>query len=242
MNDTEKCPQYPLDPALLEKRLGHEFRDRELLRVALTHSSYSNELRARGQIVRYNERMEFLGDSVLSIVTSEYLFAHYPSMPEGDLSPVRASAVCEEALYRYAKEISLGDYLLLGKGEAHDGRNKKSILADAFEAVLAALFLDGGADAVKPFLLPFLTEEITEIVRSGSYKDFKTELQQFIQQDRGEHPEYFVVSEEGPAHKKTFEVEAMLNSNVIGRGKGSSKREAEQQAAREALRLFGLLN
>ena len=232
---------FPKELSLLEARLGHIFSDSSILRTALTHSSYSNELRAHGIFIKYNERMEFLGDAVLQIVTSEYLFSKYPDMPEGDLSPVRASAVCEEALYRYAKDVSLGDFLLLGKGEEHDGRNKKSILADAFEAVLAALFLDGGIAAVKPFLLPFLTEEIGRIVETGSYKDYKTELQQFIQADRGEHPDYFVVSESGPAHKKLFEVEAMLNSNVIGRGKGASKREAEQQAAKEALRLFGLI-
>ena len=233
--------KFPKELSLLESRLGHVFSDSSLLRTALTHSSYSNELRAHGVFIAYNERMEFLGDAVLQIVTSEYLFTKYPDMPEGDLSPVRAGAVCEEALYRYAKEISLGNYLLLGKGEEHDGRNKKSILADAFEAVLAALFLDGGIGAVKPFLLPILSEEIEVIVRTASYKDYKTELQQFIQADRGEHPDYFVVSESGPAHKKLFEVEAMLNSNVIGKGKGASKREAEQQAAREALRLFGLI-
>ena len=233
--------KLPKDLSLLEERLGHTFSEPAYLRTALTHSSYSNELRAHGTVIKYNERMEFLGDAVLQIVTSEYLFTTYPDLPEGDLSPIRASAVCEEALFRCAKAISLGDYLLLGKGEEHDGRNKKSILADAFEAVLAALFLDGGIGAVKPFLLPILSEEVDEIVRTASYKDYKTELQQFIQADRGEHPEYFVVSESGPAHKKLFEVEAMLNSNVIGRGKGSSKREAEQQAAKEALRLFGLI-
>lgn len=232
----------PFDPAELEEKLGYKFKNRNLLMTALSHSSYSNELKARGVQVKCNERLEFLGDSVLSIVTSEHLFENFPLLPEGELTKIRAAVVCEKALHKYSQKIGLGDYLLLGHGEEHtNGRSRPSILADAFEAVLAAIYLDcdGNLDRVKTYLLPFVCEEIDEVVSRASSTDNKTKLQQIVQMAEGEVLEYVLVGESGPDHNKTFEVEARLNSNVIGRGKGHSKREAEQLAAKEALSLFG---
>ena len=164
----------------------------------------------------------------------------HPELPEGDLSKIRAGTVNEKALSKFARSIDLGKYLLLGRGEdLTQGRSRPSILADAFEALLAAIYLDGGIENVKKFLLPLVSQEIKSMIDSGSFRDYKTMLQQIVQQEQGEILEYVVTGESGPPHMRTFEVEAHLNSNVIGRGKGHSKREAEQQAAREALKLFG---
>ena len=225
----------------LEKTVGHHFSDPAVILEALTHSSYSNEVRTHGIVLPCNERMEFLGDSVLSIITSDYLFRTHPDLPEGDLSKIRAGTVNEKALSKFARQIGLGRYLLLGHGEEMtQGRSRPSILADAFEALLAAIYLDsGGLEEVHVFLLPFISSEIGAMIESGSFRDYKTLLQQIIQQQQGELLEYVTVRESGPPHLRVFEVEAHLNSNVIGHGTGHSKREAEQQAAREALRLFG---
>ena len=226
-----------------EQNIGYKFKNSELIKTALTHSSYSNELRAKKISLNCNERLEFLGDSVLSIIVSEYLFIENKYLPEGELTKFRAELVCEKALSKYALEIGLGEYIFLGHGEEkNNGRNRRSIIADAFEALLAAIYLDSGNDkaTVAKFLLPFVKAEIEEIASQGrSITDYKTTLQQFVQQSDGDFLEYTVVSESGPDHMKTFEVEAKLNSNVIGRGKGRSKREAEQNAAKQALELFG---
>lgn len=232
----------PLDKALLEERLGYKFNNSALLEEALTHSSYVNEHKNRGIELECNERLEFLGDSVLSIIVSRYLFGEYSSRQEGDLTKIRAAVVCEKALAKYAKEISLGDYLYLGNGEdKNNGRTRASITSDAFEAVLGAFYIDTGYDAkrVSEFLLPFVIKEIDFIRKGEAFTDYKTALQQIIQQADGEKLVYTVISECGPDHDKTFTVEARLNSNVIGTGCGSSKRAAEQAAAREALSLFG---
>ena len=225
----------------LEAALGYTFRDKSLIEVALTHSSYSNEMKGRGVVLPCNERLEFLGDSVLSIISSEYLYSHYTQRPEGDLTRMRAEIVCERALSGYAMSIGLGEYLYLGRGEEkNQGRTRKSILADAFEAVLGAMYLDAGAagkKTVSRFLLPFLIEELAAL--GGHIQDYKTLLQQIIQQVEGELLEYVTVAESGPDHCKSFVVEARLNSNVIGCGEGGSKREAEQKAAKQALVLFG---
>ncbi len=234
--------RLPLEKELLEKRIGYSFENKELLCEALTHSSYVNEHKGRGEELECNERLEFLGDSVLSIIVSRYLFGEYSSRQEGDLTKIRAAVVCEKALAKYAKEISLGDYLRLGNGEdKNNGRQRASITSDAFEALLGAFYIDSGYNAqrVSEFLLPFVKEEIEFIRKGTAFTDYKTALQQIIQQAEGERLEYTVVSEEGPDHDKTFTVEARLNSNVIGRGNGPSKRAAEQNAAKEALSLFG---
>ena len=231
---------YPLPYSELENTIGYVFTDKSHIVLALTHSSYSNEMKSKDTGCECNERLEFLGDSVLSYVTSRYLYKTFPNLPEGHLSPIRAAAVCEKTLYKLALEISLGDYLFLGHGESATGRTSSSILSDAFEALLAAIFLDGGIEPVEKFLMPRIVKEIDQITKSGSYLDFKTELQQLVQKEKGSILEYVTVGESGPAHKRVFEVEARLNGNVIGQGIGNSKREAAQNAAREALALFGI--
>lgn len=224
----------PAPLSLLEDRIGYKFNNKEYLHLAVIHKSYGSE-----EKTDCNERLEFLGDSVLSFVTSKYLYEKYPERPEGELSPIRAKAVCEGTLQKLARQISLGDHLYLGHGEElQGGRTKDVILADAFEALLAAIFLDGGIEPVRKFLLPIIAGEIEQIVDNGTAIDDKSALQQFIQQEKGAILEYAVVAERGPAHMKEFEVEARLNGNVIGRGTGMSKRAAEQNAAREALKLF----
>lgn len=233
--------QYPFSTEELENKIGYKFVNVNNLLLALTHSSYSNEMKARDIKTDCNERLEFLGDSVLSYVTSEYLYSEFPYLPEGDLSRIRASAVCEKSLHKLASSIGLGDYLLLGNGEENtNGRKRPSILADAFEALLAAIYLDGGIETVKKFLLPIIIPEISEITQKGKDLDYKTSLQQIIQQEKGDLLEYVITDETGPAHMKEFTVEARLNGNVIGRGIGGSKRAAEQNAAKEALSLFGI--
>ena len=229
------------DMGRLEKAIGYTFKDKELLREAVTHSSYAHELKTKKIEVKCNERLEFLGDSVLSLVTSEYLFKQYGALPEGDLTHIRAALVQSQSLARYAQSIELGEYLYLGHGEEKN-RHRQSILEDAFEALLAAIYLDAGEnglDEIRRFLVPIIKNEISS-GESMLHSDAKTELQQLTQISDGATPTYVIVGESGPDHQKTFEVEVRLNSNVIGHGTGHSKREAEQNAAREALKLFGI--
>ena len=231
--------------AELQKTIGYTFKDEGLLERALIHSSYSNEMGLKNHHMYCNERLEFLGDSVLSLITSKYIYLTFSDRPEGELTRMRAELVCERALSGYAESIGLGNYLLLGIGEEkNNGRQRKSILADAFEALLAAIYLDAGdegLETVRCFLLPFITKEIESIKANRGFNgDPKTLLQQFVQQAEGDFLEYVVVGESGPDHMKTFCVEARMNSNVIGKGQGRSKREAEQNAAREALKLFSV--
>lgn len=225
---------------LLEEKIAYTFKDKSLLETALTHSSFANECRARGESVKYNERLEFLGDSVLSLVASVYLFKGNRNLFEGDLTKIRAGIVCENALYDYALDIGLGDYLRLGHGEeVTGGRKRKSILSDAVEALLAAIYLDGGFEKARKFILPYLSVAAEKLIKEGSAEDYKTILQKFVQQNRGDILEYVLTDETGPSHKKTFTYNVLLNNNVIGSGKGSSKRDAEQEAAKQALILFG---
>ena len=219
-----------------EKILGYKFDNLNLLETAVTHSSYANE---RGNGHKYNERLEFLGDSVLGFVTADYFFNHMRDFPEGQLTKLRAATVCEDACFDYAKEIELGTYMLLGKGEEKTGgRQRSSILADAFEAVIAAIYLDGGIDPAREFILRFIIPAIEK--QQVTFKDYKTVLQEVIQKNPEEKLTYVLVGESGPDHDKKFEVEVHLNSNVIGRGEGRTKKHAEQEAAREALELMGL--
>lgn len=220
----------------LQRIIDYKFNNESLLKEALTHSSYANEHHKK---FNCNERLEFLGDAVLSIVVSDYIFANCPKLPEGELTKLRASLVCEKSLHKFAKEIELGKFLLLSHGEIRSGgKNRPSILADAFEAVIAAIYLDGGIEPARKHILRFVVPEV-EHRSSTSFKDFKTTLQEIIQKNPGEKLEYILVSSTGPDHDKHFKVEVHLNSNVIGRGGGRSKKEAEQQAAREALELMG---
>jgi len=222
------------------EKIGRDFKDISLLKTALTHSSYANELKSKGVKSECNQRLEFLGDSVLSIITSEYIYTKLKDCKEGELTRIRAIIVCEDSLYKFAESIGAGEALFLGHGEIiSNGRKRKSILADAFEAILGSIFLDGGLEAAKKFLFKFIIQPIEDIVNQGEIKDYKSVLQQMIQQNSGEILEYTLVSETGPAHEKTFEVHAKLNNNVVGEGKGMSKKEAEQNAAKEALALFG---
>lgn len=219
----------------LENLIGYKFNDRSYLVEALTHSSYANE-RHDGTVC--NERMEFLGDAVLSIVTAEYLYQKFPDMPEGKLSKLRSSLVCTQSLSSFAKQINLGSFLLLGKGEAiSGGASRPSILENAFEALIAAIYLDGGMEPAKKHIIRFLSAEIEN--QRISFKDYKTALQEVVQQNPDETLNYVLVGESGPDHDKTFEAEVHLNSNVIGKGVGRSKKQAEQEAAREALKLMG---
>ncbi len=219
----------------LQNNLGYHFKNPALLARALTHSSYANE---RHVDTGDNERLEFLGDSVLGFITAEYLFANHRDFPEGELTKLRAYAVCEKSLFSYAEEIRLGNYLKLGKGEERTGgRTRPSVLSDAFEAVIAAIYLDGGMDEAKKFVLRFV---VPYVEAKPTFKDYKTMLQEVVQKNQGETLEYVLVSETGPDHDKCFTVEVHLNSNVIGRGVGGSKKKAEQNAAKEALELMGI--
>ncbi len=219
------------------QRIGYTFQNEQLLLIALTHSSYANEWK---HPLKNNERLEFLGDSVLSLVVAEYLFEHYKHLPEGELTKQRAALVCEKSLYDFAKQIDLGDMLLVGKGEEHTGgRERPSILADAFEAVIAAVYLDGGFEAAKRHVLRFIPKNLDMHANAG-LQDYKTILQEIIQKNKEEKVEYVLVLESGPDHNKRFEVEVHLNSNVIGVGVGHSKKQAEQNAAKEALLLMGV--
>ena len=222
--------------AAFEEKIGYSFKNKNLLHEALSHSSYANECK-KGR--NSNERLEFLGDSVLSIVISEHLFNHFKHLPEGELTKIRASLVCEKALFEFSKQISLGDFILLGKGEENTGgRNRPSIVSDAFEAVIAAVFLDGGMEAAREYVLGFIPKDLD---RSSVKKlqDYKTILQEIIQRNPEEKVEYVLRSQSGPDHDRHFVVEVCLNTNVIGHGEGHSKKQAEQQAAKEALRLMG---
>lgn len=221
----------------LQNKIGYHFKNKDLLKEALTHSSYANEHKA--QHIKYNERLEFLGDAVLSIVVSDYIFEHCPELPEGDLTKLRASLVCEKSLFEFAKKVNLGKYLILSKGERNNGgAERPSILSDAFEALIAAIYIDGGITPVTKHILNFVIPAIKNS-KKKRINDYKTTLQEIIQKNPGEQLEYVTVSESGPDHNKHFVVEVHLNSNIIGKGGGRSKKEAEQQAAREALELMG---
>ena len=225
-----------MDHSEFEKKIGYTFKKKELLHEALSHSSYSNEAK-RG--MNSNERLEFLGDSVLSIIVSEHLFRHFRHLPEGDLTKIRASLVCEKALFEFSKKIDLGKYILLGKGEENSGgRERPSIVSDAFEAVIAAIFLDGGMKAASKYVLSFIPKDLAAD-SSKSLHDYKTALQEIIQKNPEERVEYVLADQTGPDHDRKFVVQVRLNSNVIGTGEGHSKKQAEQAAAREALRLMG---
>jgi len=228
----------------IEQKLGYKYNNISLLENALTHSSFANETKARGKRAESNERLEFLGDSVLAVIASEYLYLRLKNYKEGELTKVRAAVVCEESLCNFAESLELGAALYLGNGEiASNGRNRKSILADAFEAVLGSVFLDGGLEAAKKFLLSFIEKAVDNVIKEGELQDYKSLLQQLIQQNgTGEVLEYVLVSESGPDHDKIFDISVALNNNILGQGRGRSKKIAEQNAAREALALFGVNN
>ncbi|MBQ9376327.1 MAG: ribonuclease III [Schwartzia sp.] len=221
----------------LSERLGVVFHDLSLLDQALTHTSYANES-VRRKVV-HNERLEFLGDAVLELATSTYLFKQFPMMPEGDLTKARASVVCEAALHRRASEMDLGEYLLLGHGEeVTGGRERPSILADAFEAVVGALYVDQGWQEASGYVLRQLRQELLEVGQGQSIKDYKTILQELIQRHPGQRIVYELLSAEGPDHAKVFTVAVRVNGLAYGVGTGRSKKAAEQHAAQQALSKF----
>ncbi|GAB6098475.1 ribonuclease III [Halanaerocella petrolearia] len=218
----------------LQEELEVEFDDLKLLERAITHKSYANENQELD--LKDNERLEFLGDSVLDLIISRYIFINYPEHPEGDLAKIRSVVVSSPILAQKAQEIKLGEYMLLGKGEEMTGgRKRNSILADAFEAVVGSIYLDQGLDKARDFVLDLLISKV-EIVEQGDYiRDYKTLLQELVQQDSNLRPEYKVIEEEGPDHNKHFTVEVTFADKILGVGTGFSKKEAEQQAAKKAI-------
>lgn len=217
----------------LEAKLGYVFQDRRLLENALMHSSYANENRAHG--CTSNERLEFLGDSVLGMVTATRLYQLYPDMPEGKMSRLRAELVCEQSLHAVALELRLGDYIRLGHGETRNGgRERPSILADAVEAIIAAMYLDGGLGPAKRFILDHILTGLAD-GQMHHVSDYKTDLQERVQRKPGQTLEYTLLSESGPDHNKTFTMNVLLNGQEIGQGSGRTKKEAEQAAAKCAL-------
>ena len=221
----------------LEENIKYSFKNITLLENALSHSSYANE-----KHLKYgsNERLEFLGDAVLSVIVADYLYKNFSDKPEGELTKLRASLVCEKSLCGFARSLKLGNFLLLGRGEElGGGRERDSILADAFEAVLAAIYLDGGMEAAREYVLHFIIEELSH-TEDEAFHDYKTILQEIIQRNPEERLSYVLCSESGPDHNKSFTVEVCLNSNVIGSGTGKTKKRAEQMAAKDALKLMGI--
>lgn len=224
----------PIELEELERCLDYHFKDPALLQQAITHKSYLNEARERFQ--KDNERFEFLGDAVLDLVISQDLLLNYPDTPEGELSKMKARIVSETALAKVARRLEIGRYLLLGRGEEiTQGRTKPSLLANALEAILAAIYLDGGLDSARHVIQKIFKSEFEELLKTEAFTDYKTELQELCQRDYEILPTYTVLTESGPDHQKTFEVQISIKGGVYGRGIGRSKKEAEQQAAREAL-------
>ncbi len=214
--------------------IGYKFTDESYLKTALTHSSFAHENKSANAL--FNERLEFLGDSVLGLVVSRYIFENYPNLPEGKLTKMRAAVVCETTLSDCAHNIDLGKYLILGKGEsASGGRTRPSILADAFEAIIAAIYLDSNLDVAREWVLSQLCEAIDAAANGKISKDFKTEFQEQAQKGGDVKISYKVVSESGPDHKKSFLVNVYLDGRLLGEGEGASKKKAEQMAAKNAL-------
>ncbi len=219
----------------LEKVLDYRFKNPAHLRLALTHSSYANELRSHK--AEYNERLEFLGDSVLGVIISEYVYKKNPDFKEGELTKTRSKIVCESTLAEVASEIELGEYMLFGKGEAlTGGRTRRSILADAFEALIAALYLDGGFEVVRPIIFKLMGEQIDLAEKGLIVDDYKTHLQEVVQMKKDNRIKYELLDEKGPDHRKSFRTAVKINTVVIGIGEGRSKKESEQEAAKMALR------
>jgi ribonuclease-3 len=222
------------DKALMEDVLNYKFKDESILLTALTHSSYANEARSEG--VKCNERLEFLGDAVLGFVIGSYLYKTFPDLPEGKLTKLRASVVCDQMLSRKAKALGIDKYLRLGKGEElTGGRERVSILEDAFESVIGAIYMDGGIEEAARFVLSQLKEEVATLNASHKVLDNKTSLQEILQRTSQAPIEYVVIGESGPAHNKLFKMEVRHNGRVLGSGIGKSKKEAEQHAAQVAL-------
>lgn len=220
----------------LERKLGYSFQNKKLLDTALTHSSYANE--KRRSAVKCNERLEFLGDSILGMVVAEYLYKNCPEMPEGKMTKLRAELVCEESLHEVAQQLGLGEYLYLGHGEEQTGgRTRTSILADAVEAIFAAIYLDGGRGQAEKVISEFILSKLENGVKIINH-DYKTTLQEIVQQGGSAVLSYELIGESGPDHNKLFTMQVSVNGNAVGSGSGKSKKEAEQFAAKCALEGF----
>lgn len=215
----------------LEKNIGYTFKNKQILKTALTHTSYAYEHR-----VQSNEKLEFLGDSILEFVSSEYMYNKYTNLKEGEMTKVRATVVCEKSLYKIAVLHNFSDFLYLGRSEIMTGGNKRpAILADSVEAVIAAMFIDGGLDPAKKFIIENLKDEIEIATKHVGQKDYKTVLQEEFQKNGDVKIEYKIIKESGPDHDKTFEAEVSLNGKRLASGVGKSKKEAEMQAAKKAI-------
>ena len=215
----------------LEENIGYEFKNKDLLNEALTHTSYANEFKTKS-----NEKLEFLGDSILEFVSSKYIFTHYKNLHEGDLTKLRATVVCEDSLYEIAKKIEMYKYIKVGTGEKNSNGNfNKAILADSIEALIAAIYFDSGLDESEKFIINNLKESIEKASQNVGNKDYKTVLQEKLQENGEVTIEYRVINEFGPDHDKTFEVEVLQNGTVLAKGKGKSKKHAEMNAAENAL-------
>ncbi|MCL6448421.1 MAG: ribonuclease III [Armatimonadetes bacterium] len=225
--------------AALQERLGFAWHDESLFRLALTHGSFNYE--QRRPEIESNQRLEFLGDAVLELIVSTYLYRTFPHYTEGELTRLRAALVCEPSLVRVARELNLGQCLLMGRGEEHSGgRERPSILADAVEALLGAVYLDQGLEQAGNFILPYLVPVLNDVLEGRLTRDYKTELQEILQQNASDPVTYVIIKEKGPDHEKIFTAAAVYQGREIGRGVGHSKKEAEQQAARLALINLGL--
>ena len=224
---------------ILEKKLNHDFKNKLFLKNSLSHSSYANENKLG--IINSNERLEFLGDAILNLIVSQYLYKKYPHYPEGELTKIRAKVVCESSLAYIARKIGVGDYLLLGKGEeTTGGRERDSILADTVEAMIGAVYMDSDFQTANKHLLAQFEDDIVKAVEKGElFFDYKTELQEKYQKHSNSKIEYNIYNEEGPEHNKTFFMNVILNGKILGTGKGKNKKEAEQMAAKVALTLEG---
>ncbi len=217
----------------LEAKIGYTFRERSLLRLAVTHSSYAHEHSRLSGEAKHNERLEFLGDAVLELIASEYIFFHHKEMPEGKMTKLRASMVCEPSLAICARDVSLGDFLLLGRGEdLTGGRSRDSVLSDAFEAVIGAIYLDGGYEAAAAFVRRWVMQNLEQ---EQLFRDYKTTLQEIVQKRYQHSPEYVLVEESGPSHRKKFVVQVKAGERVLASGTAVSKKAAEQDAALKAI-------
>lgn len=218
----------------IEQKLGYEFQNKELLKKALTHTSYAYE-----KNIESNEKLEYLGDSILEFITSKYLYFNYPKLTEGEMTKVRASVVCEKSLHKVAKLHDFSDFLYLGKSEQlSGGKNRPAILADSVEAVIAAIYIDGGIEPAEKFIIENLKQEIEQASKHVGIKDHKTVLQEKLQIHGDVKIEYEIIQETGPDHDKSFEAQVKCNGKILAEGKGKSKKEAEMQAAKKALEEF----
>lgn len=215
----------------IEERIGYTFKDKSLIKTAMSHTSYANESKGRES----NERIEFLGDAILELIASDYIYKKYPKMPEGEMTKTRAYAVCEESLSIVANRFGFSDFLLVGKCESKiNGKYRNSILADSVEALIGAIYLDSGIEKASEFILPNIIPQMEEFIKNGG-KDYKTRLQEKLQEHGDVSIKYLLIGERGPDHAKIFDVQVTCNGNVLGQGEGRSKKEAEMDAAKKAL-------